>query len=283
MVNETICLNDLYPAIPKGEKPALLETVCRSHYDEYGVKKYPGMIICPGGGYGFVSEREAEAIALHFAAKGIQCFIVRYNIAPTRYPTQLFELAAAFDYVRKNAQRYHVMPDFIAVMGFSAGGHLAANYSTTPDLSHIASELGSSCELLKPDAMALCYGVLSSGEYTHETSMKNLLGEKDTIQIREKVSPEKNVTPNTPPAFLWHTASDQVVPVQNSLIMAKALADNAVPFEMHIYPKGNHGLATVDWVTVNTKYDDVPYSKISKWIENCAEWLLTMAGKDLLK
>lgn len=280
MIAEKIDLNALYPAIPAAEAPALLHTFCRSASKELGGKNYPALLICPGGGYAFTSDREAEPVALAFLARGIQCFVLRYHVAPTHYPAQHLEVAASLHYIRENAARYQVNPDCVAVLGFSAGGHLAGSYATRWSDGLFCETLGVGKESLRPNAMALCYGVLSGGEKTHEGSMKNLLGDQDGPDMRRKLSTELNVTADTPPAFLWHTFADSAVPVENSLYVAEALAAHKIPFELHIYPDGGHGLALSNWLTTSVPDKGLPPKYVSHWVPDCADWLLRLAGLD---
>ena len=131
MIYEQVNLNELYPALPDIGSPTLLHTYCRSASPELGDKRYPAVVICPGGAYMFTSDREAEPIALAFLARGIQCFVLRYHVAPAaRYPVPQLEAAAAIAYLRANADKYHILPDCISILGFSAGGHLSGSYST---------------------------------------------------------------------------------------------------------------------------------------------------------
>lgn len=280
MIAEQIDLNELSPSLPGAEAPALLHTYCRSGSKELGGKEYPALLICPGGGYAFTSDREAEPIALAFLARGIQCFVLRYHVAPARYPTQQLEVAAALHYIRENAARYQIRPDCIAVLGFSAGGHLAGSYATHWSEPLLSETLGVGKESLRPNGMVLCYGVLSGGEKTHEGSMRNLLGDQDSPEMRRKLSTELNVTADTPPAFLWHTFADGAVPVENSLYVAEALAARKIPFELHVYPDGGHGLALSNWLTTSVPGQGLPPKYVSRWVSDCADWLLRLAGLD---
>lgn len=281
MINERINLNELYPSLPDTGTPAVLETFCRGDSPEYGANKvYPAMLICPGGGYAFTSAREAEPIALCLLSKGIQSFVLWYTVKNTRYPVHLLEVAAAFDYLRKNAEKYRLKTDAIGIMGFSAGGHLAGSYSTLWGDCFFHQTLRTDREMLRPNAMALCYGVLTTGKFTHSGSIKNLLGEADSAELRERLSVDKNVTPDTPQAFIWHTFADKAVPVENSLLTAQALADAKIPFELHIYPDGSHGLALANWLTTAEPAKGVPPKYLGRWIDDCAAWFTRITGFD---
>ncbi len=279
MINEKINLNKLYPSLPYTGTPAILETFCRSASPEYGENRaYPGMVICPGGAYAFTSAREAEPIALVLLSKGIQSFVLWYTTKDTHYPVHLLETAAAFDYLRKNAAKYQLKPDALGIMGFSAGGHLAGSYGTLWGDGILSKTLGTARENLRPNAMALCYGVLTTGIHTHGGSISNLLGDNNTEELREKLSVEKNVSYDTPAAFIWHTFEDSAVPVENSLLTAEALAKAKIPFELHVYPDGCHGLALANWLTTAEPEKGVPPKYIARWIDDCAAWLLRVSG-----
>ncbi|MBO4431892.1 MAG: alpha/beta hydrolase [Clostridia bacterium] len=226
------------------------------------------MVICPGGAYFFCSERESEPIALKFLDMGFNVFVINYSVAPHRYPSQLIEVAALFDYINKNATDLHCDTKKIGIIGFSAGGHLAAHYSNLWDDAIIKEKFGAT---YKPAASILCYPVISTKD-AHRGSFENLLGHfPETEEEINRFSCEKLVGRQTPPTFLFHTFEDTTVPVQNSIYYANALADNGIPFEIHIYPYGWHGLATCDSLTLDSNNDKLPY--ISDWVIRVKHWL----------
>lgn len=274
MIYETIDLGSRFPGLPRAY-PATLTVYARAASPELGARRYPACVICPGGAYAGLSEREGEPVALALAARGIQCFVLRYSVVPARYPTQLLQAAAAFAYLRENAALYQLAPDALHILGFSAGGHLAGHYASAWSMPLLRETLGVEREALRPNGAILCYGVLSALERTHGDSIRNLLGEQDTPAMREAISFEKNVSADTPPAFLWHTAADDAVPVENSLYAAEALSRAHIPFEMHIYPEGGHGLALGDWRTDWLGKSPRP---VARWTEDCAAWILRQAG-----
>lgn len=211
----------------------------------------PSIVICPGGSYVFTSEREGEPIAHTFLQKGFNAFVLWYSCAPTVFPAALCELSAAVAYVRNNAERFHADPNKIITNGYSAGGHLVASHGTLWNRDFIKEPMGyKNCEN-KPNGMILCYPVITTGIRTHGDSIKFLLGEarKDDPEMRLLVSCEKQVSADTPPAFLWHTADDSVVPVENSILMAQSLAAAGIAFELHVYPTGVHGLSLCNNLT----------------------------------
>ncbi len=235
-------------------------------------RKRPTVVICPGGGYGMTSDREAEPIALKFLSEDCNTVVVRYSVAPARFPTQLLELAFAVAKVRENAEEWNVDVDKIFVMGFSAGGHLAASYSTLWNKDFIKEYFGFENGEHKPNGMILCYPVITSGEKAHRGSFDNLLGEKkDDPAMLELVSAEKQVNEDTPPAFIWHTFEDEVVPVENSLLMASALAEKKITSELHIFPHGWHGLSLCN-DTVYGEYTGF-FPETRCWVDMAVRWL----------
>lgn len=201
----------------------------------------PAVIIFPGGAYSHVADREAEPVALRFMAEGFNTFVVWYRVAPqVRYPLPQQDAAAAIGYVRRHAAELLTDPGRIAVMGFSAGGHLAGSMGVWWKRSELWQALGLSAEDVRPDAMVLSYPVISGGEFAHRGSFENLTGSAD-VADHAAFSLEAHVAPDTPPAFLWHTFDDGAVPVENTLLMAMALRKCGVTAEVHVYPHGPHG------------------------------------------
>lgn len=226
------------------------------------------MVVCPGGAYMICSECESEPIALKFLDIGFDVFVLNYSVLPHKYPSQLLEVAALFDYINKNAEALHCDTDKIGIIGFSAGGHLAAHYSNLWNDEIIEERFGAA---YKPAASILCYPVIST-EKAHRGSFMNLLGHfPETEAEINRFSCEKLVGEQTPPTFLFHTAADTTVPVQNSLCYATALADNGIPFEAHIYPYGWHGLSTADSLSI--EIDDDKLLDASDWVIKAKRWL----------
>ena len=233
-------------------------------------QKRPCLLICPGGGYGMCSERESEPIALHFLPEGFNVFILVYSCSPHRYPTQLREVAAAMELIYKNAEEWNCDTEKIAIMGFSAGGHLAAHYSTSFDIPEVREVVSDSKSV---NASILCYPVISANKvFAHTGSFKNLLGHEPKMpEEADSVSCDKLVRENTPPAFLWHTAADGCVPVANTLLYANALLEKGIPAEVHIYPFGGHGLSTCDVHTCDTVDEVIAYNSV--WLDSVKKWL----------
>lgn len=231
----------------------------------------PAVLICPGGGYAFVSEREAEPIATKFLAEGFNCFVLNYSVNPARFPCALYEVAYSMAYIRQHAKEYHIDDSKIAVVGFSAGGHLAASLGVFWNDKAITDALNMSSEMFKPTATILSYPVISSNECAHDDSFKNLLGEEyNDKQLLEKMSLEKQVTKDTVPSFIWHTFEDGLVPVENSLLYAKALGEQNIPYELHIFQKGGHGLSTA------SKLTGAEQDECQCWIDMATRWLTNL-------
>ena len=239
--------------------------------------KRPAVLVVPGGGYQMTSDREAEPIAYAFAAQGFHTFVLRYSVgAYAAFPNSLVELSTTVRLIRENAERWGVIPDAIAVVGFSAGGHLTASLGVYWNDPEIQKASGCSGEENRPDALILCYPVITSGVECHQgtidTLLQNAQGEEERAILREKVALERHVGPHTPPCFIMHTYFDQMVPVENALVFARALAAHDVPFEMHIIQDGTHGMALANGVT-SAGMQMMISEEFSRWTVSCGRWL----------
>jgi len=212
----------------------------------------PALIICPGGGYEHISEREGKPVAKRFNSLGFSTFVLTYHIAPFEFPSSLCDLAVAVRMVRKNAAEWGIDPERIAIAGFSAGGHLAASLCIHYKKEWLSSYLDNATpEEIMPNACVLSYPVITSGEFGHQGSFENLLGmqsdadkaKKYKQDLVELVTLDRHVTEDVPPTFLWHTYEDSSVPVENSLLYLSALIEKGVLAEFHMFPFGCHGLA----------------------------------------
>ncbi len=243
-----------------GGKRASLCCFLPSDFREFSEgRRRPAILVIPGGGYSYCSEREAEPVALQYVAEDLAAFILDYSVGPDAgFPRCLYEALAAIRLIRANAEEWKIDPGKIAAIGFSAGGHLAASVGAFWNADFVRSALGET-EELRPNALILSYPVISTDPaIRHPGSVKNLLGEDPDPAALEACSIERQVTESYPPTFLWHTATDASVPVENSLVMAKALAAKKIRFEMHIYPTGSHGLALSDERTAKLGEDGKP-------------------------
>jgi acetyl esterase/lipase len=205
---------------------------------------HPAVLILPGGGYEFTSDRENEPIALKFASEGICAFTLKYSCAPARFPQALCEAFASLKYIRENAGDFFIDTKNISVCGFSAGGHLAASVGVFWNKPFITEYMGEFGAVFKPDKLILCYPVIKNGEFSNNASFQSLLGkDAQSEKMLELTSLEKQVNSDTPPSFIWHTYEDGCVPVQNALVFANELVAHNIPVELHVYRRGGHGLS----------------------------------------
>lgn len=234
--------------------------------------KRPAILVLPGGGYGMTSKREGEPIALQFLAAGYSVFKLDYSVAPeVVFPCALFEAYTAIKMIREHAEEWAVDVNRVAVCGFSAGGHLAASCGAFWDRDFVRNA-GFEGEMHKPNALVLCYPVITGSTKSHPGSFKNLLGTKEPSEADLKFqSIENQVTSSFPRSFIWHTFTDASVPVQNSLMLASAMADKGIMFEMHIYPEGKHGLALSNQLTSGAQTQ--PPEKPRAWVKDCIKFL----------
>ena len=200
------------------------------------------IIVCPGGGYARKAPHEAEPVALRFNEMGFHAFVLDYRVSPYCGETILSDGRRAVRVARANAESLGINGDKIAILGFSAGGHLAAYTATNYDKGRLQDSDPVERVSSRPDAAVLCYAVQNFTAYPHIGSLIKILGESSTIRDRAEKSPELNVTCDTPPMFLWHTAQDAGVPAMNSVSMAEQLILRGIPCALHIYPFGRHGI-----------------------------------------
>ena len=263
MIQQTIQLK-MAGSLPE----ACLKTYLIEDSAEFKIKNRPVVIVCPGGGYCYLSDREGEILALQYAAMGCHAVVLNYSIAPAVYPAALLEL-------REKAEEWHIDVDKIIVEGSSAGGHLAASYGMFWKEDFIAEELkvpDSEREILRPNAMILNYPVITSGEFAHRDSFTNLLGERYE-ELVEKMSLEKQVNQDTPQAFIWHTYMDGCVPVENSLLLVSAMKKAGIPVEFHMYPQGGHGLSLANELTESPEGHEIEPC-CQSWISLVRTWIL---------
>ena len=252
-------------AVLEAYLPYNMTEMCREH------QRRPCVLICPGGGYAMCSQREAEPVALQYLKEGYNAFVLWYTVAPKHFPHALREVAASVELIRRNAEAWNCDESLVAILGFSAGGHLAALYSNAYDWPEVREVLPES----KPvQASVLCYPVISADPaVAHMGSFECLLGHLPlTPEETERFSCDRLVRDTTPPAFLWHTSEDNCVPVQNSLRYATALADHHVPFELHIFPYGYHGMSLCTRETLDGEITP-GMQHAQRWVEESCRWL----------
>lgn len=244
------------------------------HVNGYTPKR-PTVIVLPGGGYSGTSAREADPIALKYLARGFNVGILYYSCMPSVYPVAMLEALSAVKFVREIADKYFGDPNRIYLCGFSAGGHLAANCGTHWHRAESVKYFGD-VEAVKPDGLILCYPVISSGCHAHVGSFKAILGDRYPDEMwLEYLSLEKRVDEKTPTTFIWSTFGDQAVPCENTMLFADALRKNNIPFEMHIFEEGPHGISTADKITTPMMYP----LRTRRWIDMSADWIEEKAEK----
>ena len=218
------------------------------------------VVVIPGGGYSHKAAHEGEPIARMLNSAGIAAYVLDYRVHPCPHEAPLADARRALRLVRSLGYKK------VAVLGFSAGGHLCCTAATRYDAGSAAAADPVERLSSRPDAFIPCYSVVTFGPYAHAGSRQMLLGDLEADEnLIHFYSNEEHVTADTPPAFLWHTAEDGAVPVQNSLALAKALADHGVSFELHVYPRGRHGLGLAQ-----------ENAAASAWSGNLCRWLLQM-------
>ena len=255
-----------------------LETFFLNITEKFSVQERPLILVCPGGGYHFTSEREAEIVAMQFSAMGFHTAVLRYSCSPAQFPTSLLELSKAVAYLRAHAEEYKIDPERIAILGFSAGGHLAASlgvFWNTEWFAKIREENGTAltADQIRPNGLILAYPVITSGEYAHRGSFDDLLGEARCVDPAwlEKMSLEKQDLKDVPPVFMWHTSYDASVPLENSLYFATELIKARKPVEYHMFPGDVHGISLADWRTRSAERNmDTP---AAQWIGLARVWL----------
>lgn len=260
----------------EGSQPGARLDVYRLEYvKEIGVDKRPIILMCPGGGYGYTSNREADPLAVHFLSEGCNTAILRYSCSPAVFPTALTELAEAMKIIHAHAAEWHVDTEKIVVQGCSAGGHLAASLGVFWQEEWLAEKAKTTNEILRPAGMLLCYPVITSGEYAHRGSFENLLRGQETEKMLQRTSLEKQVTKDTPKAFIWHTYTDESVPVQNSLLFIEAMAKYKIPVEFHMYPIGGHGLSTAGKMSITADGYGIQ-EECQSWLPLAKKWLSSL-------
>ena len=239
-------------------------------------RKFPAILIIPGGGYSGVSFRESEGVALKYLQKGYNAFVLNYAVSPAKFPTAFQEASMAMAYIRENADLLHVNKENVCAIGFSAGGHLLGCISTMYNRSEL-DFLGDRKSFVKPDASLFIYPVISGTYKAHSGSFARLLGDNASVEKLEEFSIDKNVDENSPPAFIVSTFGDKSVSCTHSLLLASAYEKHGVPFSLHIFEKGVHGLSICE----KTVYEDKLFEEIiattstdfPKWVDLSLNWL----------
>jgi len=224
------------------------------------------MVICPGGGYEHLAPIEGRDYARWLNQHGVVCFVLKYRLGShgDHYPAEFQDVTRAMRWVRAHAADYRINPHRIGVIGSSAGGHLASTLLTHFDSGNTNADDPIERQSSRPDIGILCYPVITMGKYTHQGSKDNLLGKHPSRKLVKLLSNELQVKTNTPPCFIWCTYEDKTVPMENTLMFAEGLRKNHVPFDLHVYQKGGHGMGLKD---------RPPFAHPHPWAADCLFWL----------
>ncbi len=231
-----------------------------------GTASGAAVVVCPGGGYGGLANHEGADYALFLNQHGVTAFVLKYRLGSHgyRHPRMLQDAQRAIRLVRSRAAEWNIDPNRVGIMGSSAGGHLASTAVTHFDAGDAAAADAVERQSSRPTLGILCYPVISMGANTHQGSKNNLLGKEPSTELVELLSNEKQVTRETPPCFVWHTWEDKAVKVENALDFAAALQRNGVPFDLHVYQKGRHGIGL---------NDKPPFANVHPWGRDLVFWL----------
>jgi len=236
--------------------------------------KRPAVIICPGGGYNHLSPREAEPVAMQFLKNGIQAFVLYYSVKPAVFPMQLMEAALAVKYIRDHSNEWSIESNQIAIMGFSAGGNLAATLSCMWQQEFLTDALKVNKEEIRPNACILCYAPIRFNTPVYEGKDIGLL-QGLPKEYGEITDLRKRVTKNVPPTFMFYTWEDETVPVSFAIEYQTVLFNNGISCETHIFRRGRHGLslATRETLMPNDPLETSVDTYIQQWLPLCMNWL----------
>lgn len=246
------------------QEPHLIPYLSADHNMSSPASQRATVIVCPGGGYKHLANHEGEPVARWLNELGIHAFVLKYRVHPYRHPNPLKDAQRAIRIVRSRAEEWGVDPGRVGILGFSAGGHLAASAGIHFNLLPAEAEDPYREISARPDLMIVCYSVISFVEHYHKGSRVHLLGDDAPDDLVRLLSLETQVGPNTPPAFIWHATDDPAVPVENSLMLASALSRHGVPFDLHTFESGQrkHGLGLA-----------TEHPEAHQWTNLCALWL----------
>lgn len=269
------------------ERINLTEEENGAYVDAYIAAPLPGftrkaILIIPGGGYNHVSPREGEPVAHAFLPYGYNAFVLHYTVGKDSgkaFPAQLIEATLAIKHIKDNAEQYGIDPAELYVIGFSAGGHLAGAVATMWKHEAVRAAVEMPYGYNRPKGVMLIYPMISP-DYSncdgYNSAWGTLLGcENPTEEQLHEVAIERHVDADSPPAFVLHTFSDRIVDVRNVMILGKAYAEAGVPFEMHVYPKGPHGLSVANGITAHGK-EGLVNPRFAEWVRLATDWVRTL-------
>ncbi len=275
MEEKVIDLYTYFNVPRKGETCGTLKAIRHGYLSEMGIHRIrPAMLVIPGGGYAFVSQREADPIAHEYFSQGFDCFVLDYDVAPAHhYPTPILQAGMAMLYLRREAAALDLDENHIAAVGFSAGGHLCGCISLLWDDPALRQLFGAECEKIRPDASIYAYPVVTSdARYAHGDSFVNLCGDRAKI---EDYSLEKKVRVGASPSFIWSTTTDLAVPVENSLLLYRSLHEAGTSVELHVFESGPHGMSCCNAEVTGQAEPDAELRHVRNWLPLSFEFLKT--------
>ena len=278
-------VREINPRLPETVNPAWLQVMLHDNCPrtmQGEDTRRPVIIVMPGGAYAYTSPRESDPVAIPFFAAGFQVLTLHYSCKPDHYPAALLQAAATVAWVRENAEELHADPKNIYVCGFSAGGHAAGSIAILWNEPVIHETLGIDNCLCRPDGMILGYPVITAGSFAHRGSLNNLLGEGQPEEAYQKLSLELRVDDTTPPAFLWHTWED-ALPMENTMLLAQALRAHKIPFELHIFPYGPHGMSVANEESSLPEQTNIRDPHVGSWMQLACEWVKIQSKRNLVK
>jgi len=283
MIYKTVDLYEYFGQSRPEGGAGWLKCMCLVPMDQVNPnRRYPAMLVIAGGAYRWVSEREQEPVAFGYLSRGYSAFSLVYSCTPHSYPAALREAVMAMIYIRKNAAELHIDPGMVCAMGFSAGGHVLGTLANLYNDGRCADLIEASGISPRPDAVVYCYPVITTGDKAHRESAANISGGDG--ELAEYLAIERHITPDAPPAFIWHTQEDTSVPVKNSLLLASAYEEVGVPFALHIFEKGIHGMSTADSQVYRSDAVPVCSTSMPAWLDMSTKWLrdrgITITDRD---
>lgn len=246
----------------------------------FQLTKRPAIIVLPGGAYAFLSDREAEPVALTFLKEGFNTFVLNYSVGDySKFPNPLDDVSKAIWEVRKNADEWGIDPNAIALMGFSAGAGISAMAATQWNTSGLAERLGIPVGGNKPNAAILGYGAASNLSIVDDPSVfkPDFLG-KIAIDRTPQLEVVNYVGPHTPPLFIWHNRYDEYVPSINPLLMAETMQKHNLPYELHLFQGGVHGMSVNNNLSDYKSTNNSRSKSVGMWVQLCTYWLYDQFG-----
>lgn len=270
MYQRKIDLYEYFGVKRVNEKGGILSVYQHENLAEMKERKYPAMLIFPGGGYSYVSEREGEPVAIRFYEAGFNAFVLEYDVAPSFHcSTMLLQAGMAMLWLRRETANLSLEKNQIAAIGFSAGGHLCGCISFLWDDPILLQMFGEECSKIRPDLTLLSYPVVTSAEnYCHNWSFKNFCGDSSVF---DRYSLDKLIRLNVPPCFIWSTTTDETVPVENSVMLYLSLLKKKIPVELHIFGKGKHGLSVCNKEVIEDL--DPSVAHVGHWLTLSIEFM----------